>query len=84
MALEIGFQLEKSGHQVFLILIDGSPSFVKYHIKNFKGLKENKDAFKLAYIAKLFSGLDLNKVNCPFFIHICMYVYLLLKVPIVS
>lgn len=66
VAFEIGLQLESSGQKVTLVLIDGSPSFVRSHINNYKetkGLDKDFDAFRLSYIAMLFSNQDFAQVS---------------------
>ncbi|CAH1399526.1 unnamed protein product [Nezara viridula] len=66
VAFEIGLQLESSGQKVTLVLIDGSPSFVRNHINNYKetkGLDKDFDAFRLSYIAMLFSNQDFAQVQ---------------------
>jgi fatty acid synthase len=69
VAFEMGIQLESSGEQVRLLLIDGSPSYVATHTgkaRNTKSLQGNTAAEQseaLVYFALQFKDIDQQKVN---------------------
>lgn len=78
VAFEMGVQAENAGEKVYLLLLDGSPSYVATHTgkatKHVKGNTAAEESEALAYFAMQFKDVDLASVSTIMNVQTTQYV----------